>query len=115
MTSGGTREFESRPVARLESAGKRARLLALVRGRGGLLLVARVELAYARGLTAEVAQVVELRAAHAAAAQELYLADDGAVDGEDALDADAEARLPDGERLAYAVALARTHHALERL
>src|SRR5947209_15127909 len=97
-------------------------LLALVRGgsalglaaaaRGGL---ARVALADARGLAAKVAQVVELRAADAPAAHQLDATDDGAVHGEDALDADAEAGLAHREGLAHAVALARDADALERL
>src|SRR5579885_171425 len=97
-------------------------LLALVRGGSALGLaaaagvgLARVALADACGLAAEAAEVVELRAADATAADEFHLADDGAVHGEDALDADAEADLTHGEGLAHAVALARDHHALERL
>src|SRR5215213_7634146 len=99
-----------------------SRLLALVRRRGALGLaaaapggVARVEFLDACGLAAQVAQVVELGAADAAAAYHLDLADDGAVNGEDALDADAEAGLAHGEGLADAVALARDADALERL
>src|SRR2546423_10367502 len=91
--------------------GRRALRLAAV-ARGGL---ARVALAYARGLAAEVAQVVELRAADAATPHQFDATDDGAVHGEDALDADAEADLAHREGLARAVALARDADALERL
>src|SRR6185503_7335981 len=54
----------------------------------------------ARGLAGQLAQVVQLRATHAAAAQYLDVADHRAVYREDALDTDAVGDLPNGERLA---------------
>ena len=58
------------------------------------------------GLAHPVAQVIELRSPHVAAGHALDLGHDGRVHGEGALDADPEADLPDGERLAAAAALA---------
>src|SRR5450631_1749947 len=52
-------------------------------------------------LAAEVAQVVELGAPHVAARHDLDLVDDGRVQREGALDADAVAHLADREGLAY--------------
>ena len=62
-----------------------------------------------------VAQVVELRAAHVAAAGHLDLLDLRRMQRERALHADAEGLLADGERLAGAAALALDHDALEDL
>src|SRR5919112_366809 len=59
---------------------------------------ARVEFLDAGGLAAQLAQVEELGAADAAPPDDLDAPDDGTVQREDALDADAEARLPDRER-----------------
>src|SRR5207237_10649185 len=75
----------------------------------------RGALAESRGVAAEFAQVVELRAANAAPSHKLDATDDGAVHGEDALDADAEADLAHREGLAHAVSLARDADALKRL
>src|SRR5690606_28558330 len=66
-------------------------------------------------LAAQVAQVVELRPADVAAADDLGRVDGGAVDRERPLNADAVAGLADGEGLAGAAALAPDHHALEDL
>src|SRR5213082_2561470 len=68
-----------------------------------------------RRLAAQIAQVVQLRAADVAALEDLDLRDVRRVDREGALDADAEGDLPDGERLADAAVLAADHHALEDL
>src|SRR5438067_13500787 len=68
-----------------------------------------------RGLPRAVAQVVELGSAHCALGDHLDLGDDRRVDGERALDADAEAELADSERLPHAGALAADHVALEHL
>src|SRR5699024_7599822 len=66
-------------------------------------------------LAGEVAQVVQLRAAHVAAGDDLDLVDGRGVHGEHALDADAEGHLADPEGLAHAVALATDDVALEDL
>src|SRR5690606_11177241 len=66
-------------------------------------------------LAREVAQVVELGAAHIAAGDDLDLVDGRGVHGEDALHADAEGDLADPEGLADAVALAADDVALEDL
>src|SRR5215211_1727084 len=72
-------------------------------------------LANARGLAGEVAQVVELRAAHAAAADDRDVRPHRAVHREDALDADAVRDLADRERLADPAAAAGDAHPLEGL
>src|SRR5262245_55018883 len=66
-------------------------------------------------LPAQIAQVVELGAADITHGDRLDRLHDRAVHRERALDADAEADLADGERLAQSVALAADHHALEDL
>ena len=58
------------------------------------------------GLAAQIAQVVQLRAADVAAGDQLDLVQVRGVHREGALDADAEADLADGEGLADAAALA---------
>src|SRR3954447_5642983 len=67
------------------------------------------------GLAAEVAQVVELRAAYVATGHDLDLLEDRGVDREGALDADTEGDLADGEGAAHSGALHLDHHALEDL
>src|SRR6186997_126879 len=70
----------------------------------------------ARGLTREVAQVVELGATDAATANHLDVGDHGAVHREDALDTNAARDLADGERGAHAAAApgdANTFESLE--
>src|SRR5437660_11731543 len=69
----------------------------------------------ARGLAAQVPQVVELGPPHPAAGDRLDLLDRRAVHREGPLDADAIADLPDGEGPAGTAALAPDHHALENL
>src|SRR5690606_20114395 len=66
-------------------------------------------------LAREVAQVVQLRAAHIAAGDDLDLVDGRGVHGEHALHADAEGDLADAEGLAHAVALTADDVALEDL
>ena len=68
-----------------------------------------------RLLPAEVAQVVELRAADPAPLNELELGDRRRVQRERPLHADAEGDLPNGEGLADAAAGTRDHDALEHL
>src|SRR3954451_16465540 len=67
------------------------------------------------GLAAQRAQVVQLRAADVAAGHDVDLVDDRGVHGERALDADTEAHLADGERLADAAAGAPDDDPLEHL
>src|SRR6476661_9536723 len=69
----------------------------------------------ARRLAGEVAEVVQLRATHATAADDREVADHRAVHGEDALHADAVRDLANGEGLADATAAAGDAYALERL
>src|SRR3954453_20171215 len=72
-------------------------------------------LADARRLAAEGAEVVELRATHAAAAHHLHRRHHRAVHREDALDADAGRDLPHREVLADAAAALGDDETLERL
>src|SRR5688500_16112725 len=104
----------SRSIVLQRMAGPRYRLLLLGRPGGGhgdthLLFLD------ARGLAGEVAEVVQLGAAHAAAAHHLDSTDHRAVHREDALDADAVRDLADGEGLADTAATTGDAHALERL
>jgi hypothetical protein len=69
----------------------------------------------ARGFALEVAQVVELGAAHIALLQDFDGADRGRIDRENALDADAEAHPADRKRRAVLLAALANHNALERL
>src|SRR6185503_10997568 len=69
----------------------------------------------ARRLAGEMAQVVELRAPHAAAAHDLDVGQHRAVEREDALDADAVGDLADREGRAHAGSTLGDAHALERL
>src|SRR5690606_27040644 len=71
--------------------------------------------AQARLLAAQLAQVVEARATHVAAALDLDLLDDRRVHREDALDADAVGDLAHREALRGAPAAAADDHALEYL
>ena len=81
-------------------------------GQLGLLLAQLLDLGL---LAAELAQVVELGAAHVTAGHDLDPVDARAVDRVGPLDADAEADLADREGLAQAGALAADHDALEDL
>src|SRR3954453_11040461 len=67
------------------------------------------------GLAAQVAQVVQLRAADVTAGDDLDLLEDRGVQREGALDAHAEGDLADGEAAADAAALDADHDALEDL
>src|SRR5690348_9920290 len=69
----------------------------------------------AGGLSLQVAQVVQLRAPHAAAPHDLDALHGRRLVGEDALDADAARDLADGEGGAGAAAPPTDAHALERL
>src|SRR5258707_399433 len=69
----------------------------------------------ARGLAREVAQVVQLGAAHAATAHDVDLCQHGAVQREDALDTYTVGDLPDRERRAHAGSATRSADALEGL
>src|SRR6185437_16237220 len=69
----------------------------------------------ARGLTGEIAEVVELCAAHTAAAHYYDLGEHRAVHREDALDADAVGNLAHGEGLAHTSAATSDANALEGL
>src|SRR5690606_34723123 len=73
------------------------------------------ELLHARLLADAIAEVVELRAAHVAAASDLDVLHAGAVHGEDPLDALAGDDAPNGDRLAEAAALVGDHGAREDL
>jgi hypothetical protein len=66
-------------------------------------------------LPGEVTQVVQLGAAHAAAAHDLDVGEHGAVEREDALDADAVRDLADRERRAHTRSRAGRCRPLERL
>src|SRR3954469_26043880 len=66
-------------------------------------------------LAPQVAQVVQLRAAHVTAGDDLDVVDHRGVHREGALDADLEADLADREGLAHAVARAADDGALEDL
>src|ERR671911_1765221 len=83
--------------------------------RGGVYELALPELADARLLPHSLAQVVELGAPNVADRDDLELLDLGRVEGERALDADAERLLPHRERLAEPGALALEADALEDL
>src|SRR5947209_12923822 len=98
-TARGTRRSTSRPRA----AG-------VVSARDGLALLLDLG-----GLAAQLAEVVELGAAHVAARHDLDLLHDRGVHREGALDTDAEADLADGEGLADPAALAPDDDALEDL
>src|SRR5690606_36382839 len=67
------------------------------------------------GLAAAAAQVVQLRAAHVTAGDDLDVVDRGRVEREGPLDTDPEGHLADGEGLTHAGALAADHDALEHL
>ena len=69
----------------------------------------------AGGFALQLAQVVKLGAAHFAGADHIDVVDDRSVDGEDALDAGAEADLADGDGFAHADILARDDGAFKRL
>src|SRR3954447_15647374 len=67
------------------------------------------------GLAAQVAQVVQLGAAHVTTGDDLDVVDDRGVEREGALDTDAEGDLADREGLADAAAVATDDDALEDL
>src|SRR5688572_1363232 len=79
------------------------------------LLPASIALTDAGGFTSQTAQVVELGPAYAAALHEVDVVDDGGVQRKDSLDADAKARLSDGDRFARAAVFASNHDAFECL
>src|SRR3954447_9270662 len=80
-----------------------------------LLRAGVAALAHAGALADTAAQVVELGAPHVAAGGDLDLLDLRRVQGECALDADAEGLLADREGLPHPLALALDDHALEDL
>ena len=105
-----------RGVARQPSSGESLTGGLGVAGRGGSVRRRGLALLLDLGLlAAQVAQVVQLGAAHVTAGHDLDLLDDRGVHREGALDADAEADLADGEGLAEAAALAADDDALEDL
>src|SRR6476660_3734353 len=108
----GPRPASSTPTRRTSSA--QAARSRWSEGRGGIGSALAL-LPDARGLAAQRAQVVQLGAAHAAPADQLDRRDGRAVQGEEALDADAGRDLPDGEVLADAAAPLGDHQPLERL
>jgi hypothetical protein len=61
------------------------------------------------------AQIVQLGATHAAGANEIDVIDNRRVDGEDTLNALAEADLPNGDRLAQSGVISRDYSAFESL
>src|SRR5262249_36403044 len=67
------------------------------------------------GLTFQVAKVIEAGAANFALAGDFYRRDRGRMQGEDALDAGAEADATDREGGAGSAALLRNHNSFERL
>src|SRR5450759_971946 len=83
--------------------------------RGACLRGLRLHFLDARRLAGQVAQIVELGAAHTTPAHDIDVGEHGAVQREDALDADAVGDLADGERLADTDAAAGNAHSLERL
>src|SRR5258705_5276698 len=86
----------------------------LLRG-GARLRDADLHLLDARRLAGEMAQVVELGPAHAAATDDIDVGQHGALDREDGLDADAVGDLAHGERRADAAAPTGNADSLERL
>jgi len=89
-------------------------------GKPFLLLAARdvnanFPFANARGFSGEVAEIVELGATDASAANDRDGRDHRAVHREDSLDSDAARDLADGESLADSAAAARDAHTLEGL
>src|SRR5665213_1549778 len=68
-----------------------------------------------RCLAGSGAQIVELRAAHAATSNDVHVAEHWAVEREDSLDADAVGDLTNRERLAHAATALGDAHALEGL
>src|SRR5262247_2544576 len=87
-------------------------LLAGARGlRVFRLLATRVALADAGRFATQATQVIELRPADSAALHEIDVIDDGGVQRKDSLDADAKARLSDGDRFARAAVLTSNHDA----
>src|SRR5215207_605243 len=81
----------------------------------GLLRPGVATLAHASALAYTAAQVVQLGSPHVAASGDLDALDLGRVQGERALDTDAEGLLADGEGLAHPLALALEDDALEDL
>src|SRR5687768_6126868 len=103
------------PARSSRSSGLQRAMQLLRRAAGLWHLHLRLALLDARGLAGEVAEIIELRAAHLAAAHDDDVAEHRAVEWEDALDADTVRDLAHGERLADAAAALGDAHALERL
>src|SRR5699024_9715074 len=78
--------------------------------RGSLALLAN-----ARGLAAQVTQVVELGPAHISTGDDLDLLNGRGVHGEGALNTDAESDLANGKGLTHTRTLTGQNHALENL
>src|SRR6476619_7402963 len=121
----GPRPTSSIPARRgpRESRSSRSRVLqrgtvaprpVLLGGRAGLGN-AHLHFLDARGLAGEMTQVVELGATDTAATDHVDVGQHGAVEGENALHADAVRDLADGERGADAAAPTGDDHSLERL
>src|SRR6478752_5997778 len=116
--SSGPRETRSSCSSALQRRGTaRSEWCGLLRGgRAGLRHGhLGLPLLDSRRLAGEMAQVVELRAAHAAAPHDLDVGQHGAVEREDALDADAVGDLADREGRAHAGSTLGDAHAFERL
>src|SRR5688500_13899106 len=124
----GPRPTSSTPAISGPCCKRRSRSIVLqrmaaVRGSGGLVFrgpCSRHDDSHllfldARCLAGELAQVVQLRPAHATATHHLNVADHWAVHGKDALDANTVRNLADCERLADTTAAAGDAHAFERL
>src|SRR5699024_7880329 len=94
---------------------RRAVLSRVIRGLGSARSGVLALLPDAGLLAREVAQVVQLRAAHVATGDDLDLVDRRRVHREHALHADAEGDLPDAEGLSHAVALTADDVPLEDL
>src|ERR671910_1230541 len=108
----GPRPASSTPTRRCSSA-QTARSRASV-GRGAIRSALAL-LPDPGGLSAQRAQVIQLRAAHPAPAHQVDRGDGGAMHGEETLDADTRGDLPHGERLADPAATLGDDHAFERL
>src|SRR6478736_6821611 len=110
----GPREVRSSCSSALQRRGTAGEWCGLLRGRGAGLRHRHLGLPLldARRLTGEVAQVVQLRAPHAATPHDLDVRQHWAVEREDALDADAIGDLTDREGRAHPGAATSDAHAL---